>query len=111
MTRRTRPDDGFMFRFTRWQPLAAGPLGGYEQLRPTCADCGTGTTATLVELAGADWHRSDHAYLCGSCSRREMPGRVNEGEAIHNFSDRHMSGNPATVLVISVASDESVQGS
>ena len=110
MTRRTRPDHGFLFRFTRWQPLADGPADGHTQMRPTCAGCGTTTTATLLELAGADWHRSDIEYLCGECSLREKPGRVDEGEAIHNFSDRHMSGNPATSLKCCTGSNISDQG-
>lgn len=71
MTRRTRPDDGFLFRFSRWQPLAPGPLDGYERARVTCAGCETQATATLVELAGADWYRSEHEYLCNACVRKE----------------------------------------
>ena len=109
MTRRARPDDGFLFRFTRWQPLAAGPLGGYKQLRVTCAGCGTQATATVVELAGADWHRSEREYLCGVCSEREMSGRVDVA-TLGNKSTGHVNtGHPATALVISAASVAPVQ--
>jgi hypothetical protein len=75
MTRRARPDDGFLFRFTRWQPLAPSPRDGYEQYRVTCAGCGTTTTATQVELAGANWHRSEREYLCPACAAREATRR------------------------------------